>query len=283
MFQYDFMQHAFIAGTAIAVMCGVIGVFVIARGVGILSHVFSDIGFSGGAFAIYMGWNPLDGLLLFTTLGAIIIGRLGAKVYRRDVAISVVLSIALGLGLLFLSLSTKSATAMFALLFGSIVGVSSAQVVQLTCLSAAILFLIVIGYRVLKFDSFDPVGAQAARLPVKAIAVGFILVLSVAVAQAMQIVGALLVFTLMTTPAASARNLTRSVFGMLVCSALFSVIGVCGGLTLSYYTNAPVSFYITMVEGALYFSTLVIQGVRKRLGAMKTVTSFNEDSKVDVA
>lgn len=263
MFQYEFMRNAFLAGTIIAFMCGVIGVFVIARRVGLLSHVFSDIGFSGGAFAIYLGWNPLQGLLLFTTVAALIIGRLGSKVYRRDIAISVVLSVSLGLGLLFLSLSTKLATAMFSLLFGSIVGVSAAQVLLLFCLSLFVLLMVLLGYRMLTFDSFDPVGAEAAGLPIKMISTAFILLMSVAVAEAMQVVGALLVFTLMTIPAATARNVTNSVLGMVLWSAGFSIMGVWLGLTLSFYTNEPVSFYIATTEGLLYFATLGWQSLRR--------------------
>ncbi|MDQ0190714.1 metal ABC transporter permease [Alicyclobacillus cycloheptanicus] len=278
MFQYEFMQNALLAGSAIACMCGVVGVFVIARKVGLLAHVFSDIGFSGGAFAVYMGWNPLTGLLLFTTLASLAIGGLGAKVYRRDTAISVVLSISLGLGLLFLSLSTKLATAMFSLLFGSIVGVSSTQVWLLLGLSAAVLLLVVAGCRVLAFDSFDPAGAEAAGLPTKAISVVFILLMSVAVGEAMQVVGALLVFTLMTIPAAIARNVTRSIAGMMVCSAVVSVLGVWFGLTLSFYTNIPVSFYIAATEGVLYFASLALQGVRQRIQFRATTSSIPERS-----
>ncbi|VBB09630.1 Hypothetical protein LUCI_4925 [Lucifera butyrica] len=256
MFHYDFMQHAFLAGTFVAIMCGIIGVYVIARGLPFIAHTFSHIGFSGAAFAMYMGMDPLDGMLLFTVTAALVIGRLGVKLFRKDIVISVVLSIFLGLGLLFLSLSSKQSTAVTALLFGTILGISALDVVKIAFLSLVVLGVLVLGYKMLTFDSFDPVGAQAAGLPVHVISIGFLLLLSVATAEAVQIVGALLVFTLMTIPAAIAQHLTQSVARMILISSLMALAGVWAGLILGFYTNAPVSFFITVVEGSLYFITL---------------------------
>lgn len=265
------MQHAFIAGTLVAIMCGVIGVFVIARNLSFIAHTFSHIGFSGAAFAVFLGWHPLYGLLLFTTTSALAVGRLGVKVFRRDVSISVVLSIFLGLGILFLSLSTKQASTMFSLLFGSVVGISIHDVWELAGLSAIVLCILCFGYRMLKFDSFDPLGAQAAGLPIRLISVGFLLLMSIAVAEAVQIVGALLVFTLMTIPAAAARYLSQSIFKMILLSAAIAVLGVWIGLILGYYTNAPVSFYITICEGFFYFAALSWYTLREKIQAKKTM------------
>jgi zinc/manganese transport system permease protein len=265
MFHYDFMQHAFLAGTLVAIMCGVIGVYVIARGVSFIAHMFSEIGFAGATFAIYMGWNPLNGLLLFTTASSLAIGQLGTKVFRRDLSINVILSIFLGLGLLFLSLSTKQASAAFSILFGSVVAISAQQVWEILGLSCGVLILLLIGFKMLTFDSFDPVGAEAAGLPVRLISISFLLILSIAVVGAVQIVGSLLVFTLMTTPAAAARHLTHKVSRMILYSALLAVIGVWVGLIVGYYTNLPVSFFITAVEGILYFAALGRRNYRERM------------------
>ncbi|SDP09890.1 zinc/manganese transport system permease protein [Paenibacillus sp. yr247] len=273
MFHYDFMQHAFVAGTIVAIMCGVIGVFVIARNLSFIAHTFSHIGFSGASFAVYMGWHPLSGLLLFTVGSALAVGQLGVKVFRRDVSISVVLSIFLGLGILFLSLSTKQASTMFSLLFGSVVGISYQDVWELAALAVIVLLILCIGYRMLKFDSFDPLGAQAAGLPIRLISIGFLLLLSVAVAEAVQIVGALLVFTLMTTPAAAARYLTHSVPKMIICSSVIAVLGVWAGIILGYYSNAPVSFYITAVEGILYFAALGWHNLREKVQVKEAAPS----------
>lgn len=220
MFQYNFMQHAFIAGSAAAIMCGIIGEFVIARSLSFIAHAFSHIGFSGAAFAACIGWNPLSGLLLFSTVSALTVGGLGVKIFRRDATISIVLSLFLGLGLLFITLSTKQTTAMYALLFGSVVGISLRNVWEILILSLFVLAFVVVIYKPLKFDSFDPVGAQAARAPVRFLSVAFLVLLAIATSEAIQIVGSLLVFTLMTAPAAAARHVTNSVSRMIV-SLLF--------------------------------------------------------------
>jgi zinc/manganese transport system permease protein len=264
MLQYDFMQHAFIAGTIVAIMSSVIGVFVIARSLSFIAHSFSHIGFSGAAFAVMVGWNPLSGLLLFSISSAIAIGGFGVKVFRRDVTISIILSFFLGLGLLFVSLSTKKSTEMYALLFGSVVGISMRDVWEIVILSVFVLALLVLFYKPLKFDSFDPIGAQADRLPISLISIGFLVLLGIAVSEAIQIVGALLVFTLMTAPSAAARHLTHSVIRMVLFSVLFGVAGVWGGLMLSYYTNAPVSFFITALECLFYFTALSWSSLRTR-------------------
>ena len=264
MLHYDFMRNALTAGTIVAVMCGVIGVFVIARQLSFIAHTFSHIGFSGASFAVLVGWNPIGGLLLFSTLSALAVGGFGVKIFRREVTISVVLSFFLGLGLLFISLSTKKATAMYALLFGSVVGISLQNVLDIVYLSAGVIAVLLFFYKPLKFDSFDPAGAQAARLPVRLISIGFLVLMAVAVSEAILIVGALLVFTLMTAPAAAARHLTHSVGRMVLLSVLFGVLGVWGGLVLSYYTNAPVSFFITSLEAVFYFGALAWGWLRDR-------------------
>jgi zinc/manganese transport system permease protein len=263
-FQYDFMQHAFAAGTVVAVMCGVIGVFVIARSLSFIAHAFSHIGFSGAAFAVYIGWNPLSGLLLFSIISALAIGGFGVKMFRRDVTISIILSFFLGLGLLFIALTAKQATAMYALLFGSVVGISMRSVWEMLLLSLFVLAMLVVLYKPLKFDSFDPAGAQAARLPVRLLSVVFLVLLAIATSEAIQIVGSLLVFTLMTAPAAAARHVTNSVLKMIMVSVALAVIGVWGGLLLSYYTNAPVTFFIATLECIFYFMALSWQFLRQR-------------------
>ncbi|MFT8391542.1 MAG: metal ABC transporter permease [Sporolactobacillus sp.] len=247
MFTFDFMRHAFIAGTLIAIMCGAIGVFIMARNLSFIAHTFSHIGFAGASFAVFAGLDPLTGLLIFTLAGALGVGQLGVRMFRRDAAVSVILSLALGLGILFLSLSDVQGSFTKTILFGSVVGIDLQDVWQLVGLTAIVLLSLACGYRWLKFDSFDQIGAEAAGLPVRLISIGFLLLMAVAVSVTVQIVGALLVFSLMTVPAAAARLFTQSIFGMILLAALLAVIGVWFGLTAGYYTNAPVSFFLVLL------------------------------------
>lgn len=260
-FTFDFMRHAFIAGTLIAIMCGAIGVFIMARNLSFIAHTFSHIGFAGASFAVFAGLDPLTGLLIFTLAGALGVGQLGVRMFRRDAAVSVILSLALGLGILFLSLSDVQGSFTKTILFGSVVGIDLQDVWQLVGLTAIGLLSLACGYRWLKFDSFDQIGAEAAGLPVRLISIGFLLLMAVAVSVTVQIVGALLVFSLMTVPAAAARLFTQSIFGMILLAALLAVIGVWFGLTAGYYTNAPVSFFIVLFESISYFAGLLYQKV----------------------
>ncbi|HUC93759.1 MAG TPA: metal ABC transporter permease [Paenibacillus sp.] len=253
-FSYSFMQNAFIAGTLVALLSGVIGVFVVARGLSFITQTFSEIGFAGAAFSIFMGWGPMAGLFLFTTGSALAVSQLGLKTFQREVAIGVVFSFFMGLGLFFLSISARQANSAMSLLFGSILGISDGQVWILSGLSIGILMVLLAGYRWLLIDTFDPVGAEARGLPVRLISVVFLIVLSAAVAGTLQIVGSLLVFALMITPAATARYLTNKVSLMIACSAGLAVAGVWLALFLSYATNWPVTFLITSVETLFYFA-----------------------------
>ena len=107
MLQYDFMRYAFIAGIFIALICGVMGVFVVARQTSFFTHTLSEIGFSGASFGVFAGISPLSGMLLFTCSSALLIGFSGEKLGRRESSISVFSGLFLGLGILFLSLSNK--------------------------------------------------------------------------------------------------------------------------------------------------------------------------------
>lgn len=258
-FAFDFMRHAFIAGTLIAIMCGAIGVFIMARNLSFIAHTFSHIGFAGASFAVFAGLDPLIGLLIFTLAGAFGVGQLGVRMFRRDAAVSVILSLALGLGILFLSLSDVQGSFTKTILFGSVVGIDLQDVWQLVGLTTLVLLSLAAGYRWLKFDSFDQIGAEAAGLPVRLISIGFLLLMAVAVSVTVQIVGALLVFALMTVPAAASRLFTQSIVGMILLASLLAVIGVWLGLIAGYYTNAPVSFFIVLFEALSYFSGLVYQ------------------------
>lgn len=264
-FSYPFMQNAFVAGTMVAILAGFIGVFVIARGLSFITHTFADIGFSGAAMAVYLGWNPFNGLLLFTLCSAVILAQLGVKVFRRDVANGIVLSFFLGLGILFLSLSTRQVSTVINLLFGSIFGITQTQVVELLVLSLLVFVVLFVGYRLLMVDTFDPVGAEARGLPVRLISTVFLLLLAITVVGASQLMGTLLVFTLMIVPAAAARHLTHHVPRMMLYAALLALFGVWAGLILGFYTNAPVTFYITSLETLLYLLSLAYQ----RLAGMR--------------
>lgn len=270
MLQYSFMQHAFVAGTLIAVMCGIIGVFIIARSLSFIAHAFSHIGFAGAAFSAYVSMDPLVGLLLFALLGAVGVGTLGTRLFRRDASISVILSLGLGLGILFLSIGNIQGNYSQSLLFGSVVGIDLKDVWQIVGIAVFVLLMLGAGYRWLKFDSFDQIGALAAGLRIRWISIGFLLLMAIAVSVTVQIVGALLVFALMTVPAAAARFYTQSIFGMVLTASLIAVSGVWFGLIAGYYTSAPVSFFIVTFNTVFYFIGMAFHTLREKRRSIET-------------
>lgn len=256
MFSLAFMRHAFVASTFIAIVSGVIGVFVVARNMSFLTHTLSEIGFAGASFAVFMGWSPLNGMLLFTILSSVMVGQLSNQGSRREAVISATSALFIGLGILFLSLSSQMASSATSILFGSVVGISAHEVRQLIALSLIVLLVTLVIYRRLKFSSFDSVGASAAGINEMTISIVFLLLLAMSVSVAAQIVGSLLIFILLTLPAASAKYFTHSVSSMICLSILFALLGTWLGLYLGYLTNWPVSFFTAVLEAVIYVLSL---------------------------
>lgn len=258
MFSFEFMRNAYLAGTLIAIVSGIMGVFVIARNMSFMTHTLSEIGFAGAAFGMFIGWTPLNGMLSFTIISSVLVGRLsGQNESRRESVISAISGLFIGLGILFLALSDKSSSYATSILFGSVIGISHSDVIQMSVLSLAVLLVIALIYRNLKDASFDPIGAKAKGLAVNWYGVIFLVLLALSVSVAAQIVGSLLIFILLTLPAASAKYFAHSVASMMFVAVAFSLLGVWLGLYLGYVTNLPVTFFIATIEALIYIGALL--------------------------
>ncbi len=256
---YDFVRNALIAGTLVAVTAGIAGYFVVLRGLSFAGHALSHVGFAGATGAVALGIPAVFGLLGFALLGAVGMGALGDRVRGRDVAIGIVLAWSLGLGVLFLSLYKGYATEAYALLFGEILGISATSVVVTAVASFIALGALALMYRPLLFTSIDPDAALARGVPVRAVAIGFMLVLGLAVATAAQVVGVLLVFALLVTPAAIAERLTATPVHAIALSVGFALAFTWGGLLLALCLPYPVSFFITTLAFAGYVSVRTLR------------------------
>src|SRR5437879_8281761 len=201
LFRYDFMVHAFEAGTIIAIVAGAIGYFVVLRGTAFAAHALSHIGFAGATGAVVLSLNPIIGLLAFTLGAGVTIGALGSRLRERDVTIGIVLAWTLGLGVLFISLYRGYATEAYAILFGEILGISTSDVAVTLVAGAITLVAVVAIYRPLLFSSVDEDLAAPKGLPVTVLAVAFMAVLAVAVTAAAPLGGLRLIFALVVTPA----------------------------------------------------------------------------------
>src|SRR5476649_876527 len=208
MFEYEFMQNAFAASGIVAVLAGVVGYFLVLRGQTFAGHALSHVGFAGATGAVLVGIAPLWGLLAFTLLCGIGMGLLGERLRGRDVAVGIILSLSLGIGVLFLSLYTAHATQATALLFGNVLGVSGETLAILAVLAIVSLAGLALIARPLLFATLQPELAEARGVSLRLVSVLFLVIVSIAVAEAVQIVGILLVFVLMVGPAAAAMQLT---------------------------------------------------------------------------
>jgi zinc/manganese transport system permease protein len=266
--QYDFVQNAFLAGTIIAIMAATIGYFVVLRAQAFAGEALADIGFAGATGAAILGIGSLLGMLGLSLLAALGIGALGEGVRGRDIEIGMVLSFALGLGVLFLSIYIQSganANAGVTVLFGSILTVTRSDVIISLVTGSVTLIILGFLFRPLLFASIDPEVAQARGVPVRLLSIVFLLLLAVATAEAVLVIGVLLVFALLIAPAAAAEKLTHRPLTAIILSVLLALAFTWGGLILAFAgtgQHLPVSFYISAMAALTYFASLVIARLR---------------------
>jgi len=264
MWEFSFMRNAFEAGTIISIVAGIIGYFVVVRRSAFATHALGHVGFLGAAGAVLFGVNPIYGLLLFTTSGAAGMGLLGRRAANRDLEIGTVLAFMLGVGLLFLSLYNGYATEAYSILFGEILGISDGGVVFTLEASVVVLAVMALIYRRLLFASLDEDVAEARGLPMVALGVTFMVLLAVAISIAVQVIGVLLIFALMVTPAAVAVRLTKRPLYAIVVSILVALFDTWVGLFVQFYAQYPASFFIVSIAFGIYVVVRAGQAILAR-------------------
>ena len=253
MLEYDFMRNAFAAAGIAAVVSGVVGYFLVLRGQTFAGHALGHIGFAGATGAVLIGLTPLWGLLGFTIAAGIGMGLMGERLSGRDVAIGVVLALALGFGLLFLHYYTAFAAQATALLFGDVLAVDRGMIAALAALGAVTLAALAAIMRPLIFSSLQPELAEAKGVPVRFVSVAFLAIVALAVSESAQIVGVLLVFALMVGPPATAQRLASGLWSGLALSAAIALAEAWLGIAIAYYSDWPVSFCIALLSALGYF------------------------------
>ena len=256
LFAYQFMQNAFLAGTTAAVLAGIVGYFVVLRGEAFAGHTLAIVGFPGAAGAILFGLPQLLGLAVLCTASGLGIGVLGRGALRdrhaESAAIGTIQAFMLGLGFLFVSLYRGLLEGVYSILFGTFLGVTRAQVVLLVAIGLVALAALALIGRPLLYLSVDEPAAAAAGVPVRALSVGFLVVLGLAIASTALITGALLVFALLVMPAAAANQLVARPGLAMLASVGLGLVIVWSGLTISYFTDLPIGFLVTGVGFVIY-------------------------------
>lgn len=252
LFDYEFMRHAFIAGTVAAILSGVVGYFVIIRNLSFAAHALGHIGFAGASGALLVGLSPITGQLFLTLLAALGIGILGNRISKNDMVIGIILSFCLGLGTLFLHFYGGYAGQAMIILFGNLFGVSNHDLQLMSWLTILSILAISIIARQLLFASVEPELAEAKGISLFGISIIFVIIMATAVTIASQVVGVILVFTLVIGPAAIAVQWTRNFWTGMISSVLLSIAIVWIGIFLSYLTDWPISFWISALVFVLY-------------------------------
>jgi zinc/manganese transport system permease protein len=247
-----FMMNAWIVATMVAVVAGVVGFFVVMRGSAFVADAVPQGAFAGAAGASLIGVSTLVGLSVFALAGALGIGWLGRR-GRHDVATALTLVLMLGLGALFLSFTTQYSAEIFALLFGEILGVSSSEILPVAVLGLVCIAAIAVMYRPLLLSSLAPESGEARGVRAARMELLFLIVVAIATAMTLPVVGALLIFSLMIGPPAAARALTSSPPRAMALSVVIAVALAWAAIAASYETNWPVGFFVG-VGGAVCYA-----------------------------
>ncbi len=246
-----FMVNDWIVASMVAVAAGVTGLFVVLRGNTFAAHALPLGTFPGAAAAALIGVNELWGLIAFSAFGVIGISQL-SRYQRNEVATALTLITSLGLGALFLSLSSEYSQGIYALLFGEVLGVSSSEIAPVATLSTLAIGLILLLFRPLLLNSVSQDLGAARGFSPERIELLFLAMLGLTTAMALPVVGALLVFSLMLGPASAARLLTDRPQRAMLLSAAIALLSVWAALALSYLSNWPVGFFVGTLAALSY-------------------------------
>jgi zinc/manganese transport system permease protein len=257
------ITNSLIAGALLALVGGLIGVFVNTRDMSFAVHGISELSFAGASFALLAGTDVVLGSIAGSLVAAGLIGVLGAKARERNSIVAVLMPAGLGLGIMAISLYRGQALNKFGLLTGQIVAVDVPQLAWLAGISVFILVVLALVWRPLSFASLDPEVAMARGVPTRALSVVFMLLLGLAVAASVQVVGALLVLSLLVTPAAAALRVTKVPGLVAVLSVAFAMVSVIGGILLAVGAGLPISPYVTSISFLIYLACRLIERFRK--------------------
>lgn len=261
--QQDFVLYGLIAIALLGLLAGAIGPFIVMRQMSFSVHGASELALTGAAAALLFGLNLGFGAIVGSVIAALMFGIMGSRASQRDSSIGVVLAFGLGLAVLFIHLYPGRSGTAFALLTGQIVGVSEHGVLQMAVVAAIICLALIALYRPLVFSSADPEVAEARGVPVRAINLIFAVLVGLAAAQAVQVVGALLVLSLLITPAAAAAAVTSSPARAIGLTILFAEIAAVGGMLLSLAPGVPVSVFVTTISFVIYLACRGVAALRR--------------------
>ena len=269
------LQNSILAGAVLGIIGGFVGVFVMMRDHAFAVHGISEMSFAGAALALLLGYDVVTGSMVGSIVSALLIGILGVKKHDSNSVIGALMPFGLGLGILFLSLYQGRSANKFSLLTGQIVSVDADQLGNMIGGAIVIITILVLVWRPLSFASLDPEVAHAKGVPMRALSLVFMVVLGIAVALSVQVVGSLLVLALLITPAAAAMQVTASPLRTLL---LFAEAAIVGGILLALAGSLPISPYVTSVSFFIYIVCRVIGAIMRRHSASGRLVAEDTDA-----
>ncbi len=249
---HDFVQQALVAAALLGLVAGLIGPFIVMRQMSFAVHGSSELSLTGAAFALLAGFEVGLGALIGSALAAALFGVLGQRARERDSVTGVVLAFGLGLAVLFIHLYPGRTGTSFALLTGQIVGVGYTGLAMLALVCVLVIAVLALCYRPLLFATVDPEVAAARGVPVRTLGIVFAALVGVVAAQAVQIVGALLVMSLLITPAAAAARVVAAPAAAIATTVVFAEVAAVGGIVLSLAPGVPVSVFVATISFLIY-------------------------------
>ncbi|WP_370222074.1 metal ABC transporter permease [Cytobacillus sp.] len=268
--QYEFLQNAFLTGIIIGIIAPLLGVFIVVRRLSLIADALSHVTLAGIAASLLLekkfiglsGLNPLYMGMAFSVAGSLFIEKLRA-VYKhyQELAIPIILSGGIGLGVIFISLADGFNTDLFSYLFGSVSAVSRLDLWTILIISVFVIALVVLLYKELFLLSFDEEHAKASGIAAKSVHFIFIVMVALVIAASMRIVGILLVSSLMTLPVAASIRIAKGFKQTIFLSMLFGEISVLGGLTISYYIDLAPGGTIVMIAVLILIVTILLKKI----------------------
>jgi manganese/iron transport system permease protein/iron/zinc/copper transport system permease protein len=265
-YDFAFFQRGMVAATLAGALCGVLGVFVVLRGMSYIGHGLSHAVFGGAAASAVMSINFFLGAGIWGIISGVLIGRIARrKIIGADAAIGIVTTASFAGGIALLNRYGQARKSIEAVLFGSVLGVSWVDIAAISAVSLAVGAIVLFAYRAFLFATFDPQVAIVSGERVAAIEVILMVMLSVTILVTMRVIGTLLISALLVIPAATARMITNSFSRMLMLSPIIGAVCCLVGMNLSYHLDTSAGATIILVAAAVFTATYLLAGRRARL------------------
>ncbi len=264
-YKYEFFRNGLLVAVIAGALCGLLGVFVVLRGMSYIGHGLSHAVFGGAAASAVMKVNYFLGAGIWGIVSGVLIGRISRKrVIGADAAIGVVTTGSFAVGLMLLNRYGQAKRSIEAVLFGSVLGVQTADIVAVSAVAIGVLAIIVLGYRRLLYATFDPEVARISGVRVGAVEVLLMAMLSCTIIVTMRVIGTLLISALLVVPAATTRLMTNSFARMLTIAPIVGAVSSFGGMNLAYHWDTSASGTIIAVGVVAFAVVYAVGGIRSR-------------------